>query len=146
MQLEISNMVLEDALLIEQNFSENFDKFWSINILKNDLQNENSYYIVAKLENEVVGFAGIKIILDEASIMNIAVKVSKRNLGIGSSLLEQLYNIAKEHSCKKITLEVNENNSVAIRLYEKHNFLRIGFRKKYYNNTDNAILMEKEIN
>ena len=38
-------------------------------------------------------------------------------------------------------LEVNENNIPAIKLYEKFNFQKVGLRKKYYNNIDNAILM-----
>lgn len=145
MDISINYMNLEDILSIESNFSEKFDKFWSINILKDDFNNEHSKYIVAKLNNEIVGFAGIKVILDEADIMNIAVRCDMRNLGIGSVLLEELLNLSKTLNCHKITLEVNENNLSAIHLYEKYNFKRIGFRKKYYNNTDNAILMEKTL-
>lgn len=48
--------------------------------------------------------------------------------------------MAKELSTS-ITLEVNENNLPAIHLYEKFNFKRLGLRKKYYNNTDNAVIM-----
>ena len=40
-----------------------------------------------------------------------------------------------------MNLEVNENNTSAIALYKKYNFKQVGLRKKYYNNTDNAILM-----
>ena len=42
----------------------------------------------------------------------------------------------------KITLEVNENNQYAIKLYKKFNFKEIGQRKKYYNGKDTAIIME----
>ena len=35
----------------------------------------------------------------------------------------------------------NENNTSAIALYKKYDFKQVGLRKKYYNNTDNAILM-----
>ena len=143
MEFEIDTMNLNDINLIESNFSENFDKFWSIDILKNDFNTENSKYIVAKIDNEIIGFAGVKIIFNEADIMNIAVKKNKRNLGIGSFLLEKLIEIATNLNCNDITLEVNENNLPAIHLYEKYHFERIGLRKKYYNNTDNAILMKK---
>lgn len=145
MNVNIGNMTLEDINLIETNFSENFDKFWSINILKEDLKNNSSRYIIAKIDNQIVGFAGIKIIFDEADIMNIAVKIDKRKLGIGSLMLQYLIHIANDFNCKVINLEVNENNIQAIHLYEKFDFKRIALRKKYYNNTDNAIIMQKQI-
>lgn len=145
MNIDITTMTFEDINLIEPNFSEQFDKFWSIDILKNDFENENSKYIVAKIDNKIVGFAGIKIIFDEADIMNIAVRINKRNLGIGSILLEKLIELSMVSNCTSITLEVNENNLPAIHLYEKYNFENIGLRKKYYNNIDNAIIMRKII-
>lgn len=145
MNIDINAMTFEDVNSIELNFSENFDKFWSIDILKNDVTNENSKYIVAKINDEIVGFAGIKIILDEADIMNIAVRIDKRKLGIGSILLEKLIELAINCNCSFITLEVNENNLPAIHLYEKYNFENIGLRKKYYNNIDNAIIMKKDL-
>lgn len=145
MEIDINVMTSEDIVSIEPNFSDNFDKFWSIDVLKHDFKDNHSRYVVAKINNEIVGFAGIKIILDEADIMNIAVKINKRKSGIGSVLLEKLLEIAKLSNCTSITLEVNENNLPAIYLYEKYHFERIGLRKKYYNNTDNAILMKKDL-
>ncbi len=94
-----------------------------------------------KTGNDIVGFAGILIIIDELNIMNIVTKKVCRNLGIGSSLLQFIINFARDNNCTSITLEVNENNLPAIRLYKKYNFKVVGLRKKYYNNIDNAILM-----
>ncbi len=145
MDINITTMTTQDIEQITENFSENFDKFWAINILQNDFASSNSIYIVAKVQNNVIGFAGIKVILDEADIMNIAVRTDKRSLGIGSLLLENLIQTAKQHACTKLTLEVNETNAPAIRLYEKYHFTRIGLRKKYYNNTNDAILMQKDL-
>ncbi len=77
--------------------------------------------------------------------MNIVVKKDKRNLGIGSKLLEEIIKKAIEINSKTITLEVNENNLPAIKLYEKYGFKQIGLRKKYYNNIDNAIIMTTSV-
>lgn len=145
MDITITTMTTQDVKQIAENFSENFDKFWSVDILQNDLTSSNSKYIVAKIQNTIVGFAGIKVILDEADIMNIAVRTDKRSLGIGSLLLEKLITTAQNLTCQTITLEVNETNLPAIRLYEKYDFKRIGLRKKYYNNTNDAILMQKDL-
>ena len=145
MKVNINTMSLDDISLIEPNFSQTFDKFWTIDILKNDFLSQNSKYIVATVDNEIVGFAGIKFILTDAEIMNIAVKIDKRNLGIGSILLVNLIQLANTYDCTSIFLEVNELNTAAIHLYEKYGFIRIGLRKKYYNNVDNAVIMKKEI-
>lgn len=141
MNIVIENMTLEDISNLETSFTQDFDSFWSINILKNDFSNAYSHYFVAKQDDEIVGFAGFIQILEEADIMNIVVKTNKRMLGIGCLLLNELIQKAKDLNCKVLTLEVNEYNIPAICLYEKYHFKRIGLRKKYYNNKDNAIIM-----
>src|SRR5699024_7041584 len=117
-------MTEADIEEISPHFQTEFDEFWNINNLKDDFQNPNSTYFVAKLDNEIVGFAGFLNICDEANIMNIVTKINKRHLGIGSKLLSQLITSAHEQNCKSITLEVNEHNTYAIHLYEKFNFKR----------------------
>ena len=83
--------------------------------------------------------------LDEADIMNIVVKKDFRHHGIGSLLLENLINYSKNINLKTITLEVNENNLSAIRLYDKFSFDKLGIRKKYYNGESDAIIMSKQL-
>lgn len=134
-------MTHEDLLYFEKNLITEFDDFWNYSILAQEFSNENTTYIVAKQNGKILGFAGILTIIDEANIMNIVTKKDKRNLGIGSLLLQHLINISKQKKLKSITLEVNEHNINAIKLYEKFNFDKIGVRKKYYNNTDSAIIM-----
>ena len=53
---------------------------------------------------------------------------------------------AKENKKSEIILEVNENNISAIKLYEKNGFKKYGLRTRYYNNTDNALIMNLKIN
>ena len=144
-KIKILPMSDSDIDAITPNFETEFDKFWNINTLKNDFANPNSTYIIAKLDDEIVGFAGFLKICDEANIMNIVTKVDKRLLGIGSKLMQALIDEAKKQNLTSITLEVNDKNFQAIKLYEKFGFKRIGLRKKYYNNTDDAILMVLEI-
>jgi len=140
--IEISEMSLTDFEEIQNILISDFDDFWNPETLKKELQNNNSYYIVAKINNNIVGFAGIKTVLDEADIMNIVTKKDLRNSGIGSALFSAIIDYAKTNNVKKITLEVNENNLSAIHLYEKFAFIKIAERKKYYNGTDTAIIMQ----
>jgi len=146
MDFKIDKMSLEDLISIKDILTTEFDDFWNYEILKSELESNNSYFFVAKnISGEIVGFAGIKIILDEADIMNIVVKKDFRNNGIGALLLDYLISYSKSIDLKTITLEVNEINIPAIKLYEKFNFEKLGIRKKYYNGKNDAIIMSKKI-
>ncbi len=141
MKLEISNMSLIDLQNIQDILLTEFDNFWSYTVFENELKNSNSEYFVAKHNTEIVGFAGIWKSLDTFHLTNIVTKISKRNLGIASALLEKIINVSKSESATSLTLEVNENNFNAIKLYEKYNFKKIGIRKNYYGQNKNAIIM-----
>ena len=144
MDLKIDKMSLEDLISIKDILTSDFDDFWNYEILKSELESSNSYFFVAKNNlDDIVGFAGIKVILDEADIMNIVVKKDFRNKKIGSLLLEHLISYSKNINLKNITLEVNELNIPAIKLYEKFAFSKLGIRKKYYNGENDAIIMSK---
>lgn len=137
----ISNMSKDDLLLLKHSLTDEFDDFWTYSILEQEFNNEHTTYVVAKENDCIVGFAGLQIILDEATVMNIVTKKSERKMGIGTLLLESLIELSKQKTLASITLEVNEKNIPAIKLYEKLQFKQVGIRKKYYDNTDAAILM-----
>ena len=143
--IKIEEMNLSHLEIIKNILTSEFDDFWNYNVLKEELENENSKYLVAKIDNEIIGFAGIKIILDEADIMNIVTKKSFRNNGIGSLLLKSLIELSKDLNLLSISLEVDETNIVAINLYKKFDFKEIGNRKNYYK-SHHAILMSKKLN
>lgn len=143
--LEIKEMTLSDLKQIKNILETEFDDFWNASVLESELKNTLSKYIVAKIENEIIGFAGVIDTLDQFEITNIVVKKSFRNNGVGNVLLTELIKLAKINNKDKIILEVNNTNEPAIKLYEKNGFKNIGFRKKYYNNTDDANIMTLQI-
>lgn len=140
--LIIEKMSIYDLDLISNILDTEFDDFWNYNILKNELENINSHYIICKLNDEIVGFAGISIILDIAELNNIVIKKSYRSSGISKLLLENLIDISKKNNCQKLNLEVSSKNIVAINLYKKYDFKQVGLRKNYYKNSD-ALLFTK---
>ena len=144
MDFDINYMNLSDLEDIKDILVSKFDDFWSYSVLIDELSSKNSIFFVAKNNQEIVSFAGIKIILDEAEIMNIVTKKEHRNQGIGKLLLERLLLEAKNKNIKRLNLEVNESNKIAIHLYEKFGFIQNGKRKNYYIDND-AILMSKII-
>ena len=144
--IEISEMTLIDLNNLSENLEEDFDNFWNIRTLELELKNENSSYFTIKRNSEILGFGGFWRSVDDVHLTNIVIKKSYRRNGLGSILLEHIINSAKLTEKKSITLEVNENNLNAKKLYLKYGFKILGIRKKYYNNEDNAIIMTLNFN
>ncbi len=134
-------MKLADLEEIKDILQTDFDDLWNFEIFKEELGNTNSRYLVLRYENEIVCFGGIKIILDEATLMDIVTKKNKRHQGFAKFVLNELLTIANEENCSSMTLEVRENNLPALHLYKQFGFEEVGKRKNYYKNGDTAILM-----
>lgn len=143
--IEISYMTQDDVSSIADTLESEFDDFWNANILKKEVQNPASIYIVAKCTKEIVGFAGIWDDTYNMNITNIVVKKTHRHKGIGKKLLNKLLQITKEKNKETITLEVNEQNKIAQELYKNAGFKIVGKRKKYYNGANDAIIMTMEV-
>ena len=120
-----------------------YDKFWNMNILKEEVNNSNSQYYAVLKDDEILAFGGLWFNIDEAHVMNIAVREDNRQKGLGTKLLQFLIELAKKKEKKCITLEVREDNKPAIKLYEKLNFEVVGKRRRYYDNSVDAIIMTK---
>ena len=90
----------------------------------------------------VTGFVGLWIMVDEAHVINIAVREPCRGQGIGELLLISAIDTAVALDAKVVTLEVRASNSVAQNLYAKYGFKNVGMRRGYYtDNREDAIIM-----
>lgn len=143
MNLKIVSMNKSHLDRLCRNLDE-YDEFWTKSILEDEINNENSKYFVAIDDrNEIVAFGGLWFNIDEAHVMNIAVKKEFRRNHIGTKLLNFLVEEAKKKKKDCITLEVREDNVPAIELYKKLEFTEVGRRRKYYNKLFDAIIMTK---
>ena len=145
MDITIKKMTKEHLWQIKDILQSEFDEFWNAEVLAKELENPLSTYIVALNKEQVVGYAGLWIPCEEGHVTNIVTKLDKRGNKIATKMLEELINIAKEKKLASVTLEVNVHNDIAIGLYQKYNFKEVGKRPKYYNNTDDAIIMTLDI-
>lgn len=109
---------------------------------KRDVSYTEGYCSFLAKEEEVIGYVGMKMVLDEADITNVAVLPSHRKKGIARKLLKQLLEEAKKQNLHRIYLEVRASNIAAVTLYEHAGFKEVGQRKNYYDNPrEDAILM-----
>ena len=118
-----------------------FSTPWSLESFQNDLTNDNAVYFCLEDDGKVIGYVGMWESFGEGNINNIAILPEYRRKGYAKLLLEHLISYGKEHKLTFLTLEVRESNEGARSLYQKMGFVRVGVRKKYYERTEDAILM-----
>lgn len=128
---------------------ENLPEAWSLSGIQDVLQYDDNIYYVAKQtdKGEIVGFAGIMLIVDEAELLNIAVRKDYQGQGIGQLLLKKVIEEGQARGAGRMLLEVRRSNISAIKLYYKNLFSVLGERENYYSNpTEDAIILEKKLN
>ncbi len=145
--IDITSMTITDLENIKTSLNIDFDDYWSYDVLLSELQSDNSKYFVAKniTDNTILGFIGIKQILDTADLMNIVVSKNFRNNGIARLLLNHILDYCKTSSISTLLLEVSKENEYAIKLYTSIGFKIISTRKGYYNGID-ALIMRLNFN
>lgn len=90
------------------------------------------------------GFIVYRVTLDEAELITIGVHPDARRGGIAATMIELMVRDLVARGVKQVFLEVAENNHPARALYERHGFVIVGRRPKYYDGID-AILMAREL-
>ena len=125
--------------------SSDFCAKWSGADFKSEIDNKFARIYTALCGKEIVGFAAFRFCGEEAELTNFAVKAQYRRRGVGGMLLAKCIESASAEGVKRLTLEVNAANCAAIALYEKFKFKTVNVRKKFYNNSQDALLMLREI-
>ena len=109
-----------------------FSRPWSRDMLKEELDNACSAFLVAEDEGKVVGYAGLQVVLDEGYIANVAVDPDYRRQGIATKLVQVYIDFARANKLAFLTLEVRPSNTAAIILYGRLGFRSVGRRRNYY--------------
>lgn len=119
-----------------------FATTWPDEAFLNELKtNRSAHYLVARQGEEVLGYAGVWLVLDEAHITAIAVDPARRGGGLGKRLLYHLLRSCQALGARWATLEVRVDNEVALKMYRRFGFARIGVRKGYYESGHDAVIM-----
>lgn len=92
------------------------------------------------------GYLLLMLSVDDAHLLNIAVRRDLQGQGVGRLLLTHAVELARDHGLHSILLEVRPSNDRAVTVYERFGFAGIGVRKGYYPAADNrredAIVMK----
>jgi ribosomal-protein-alanine N-acetyltransferase len=138
-------MKLEDLERVMAIEKESFADPWSRKSYEFEVAgNRFSIPIVLEFDHQIIGHAVVWKIFEEFHIATIAVAPEYRGQGWGKYLLSSLMEMAIE--AEYALLEVRPSNTSAIRLYEKFGFAKVGMRRHYYRNGEDAVIMRKEFN
>jgi ribosomal-protein-alanine N-acetyltransferase len=133
--------------------SVSYPRPWSQTVFESEIGQMRSgtrYYLVARRagdgsgrggRSEVVGYAGLWFAADEAHVTNVAVAAHEQRRGVASTLLLGLADEAVRRGCRAWTLEVRVSSTGAQELYRRFGFVPAGIRTRYYENTEDAIVM-----
>lgn len=94
--------------------------------------------------------AGYSLVLtrqgsDIARLYSIAIASTARGTGVGSLLLQDAMRCARDAGCRRMRLEVRDDNRSAIRLYESHGFRAWAREPDYYEDGAPALRYERAL-
>ena len=122
-----------------------FSDPWSENSIASELYNKLSVWLVAEIDDKVVGYVGSQTVLGETDMMNIATHPDYRNQGIATGLINCLINALTDRGSHSLMLEVRASNDAAKSLYQGLGFQEVGIRRNYYRNPkEDALILRKE--
>ncbi|NDJ59027.1 ribosomal protein S18-alanine N-acetyltransferase [Enterobacteriaceae bacterium 4M9] len=107
-------------------------------------QGERYFNLRLDVGDEMAAFAITQVVLDEATLFNIAVSPAFQRRGLGRALLEHLISELEQKQILTLWLEVRASNVAAIALYESLGFNEATIRRNYYptaNGREDAIIM-----
>ncbi len=146
LRVRISAMRTEDIPDAHEVERASFPVPWPAYALRQELEtNRLARYLVARVDGEVIAYAGLWMMVDEAHITTFAVLPAWRRQGVGSRLLLAMLDLAIELGATLATLEVRLSNLEARRLYERFGFRPVGVRPHYYSdNGEDALIMTSD--
>ena len=99
-------------------------------------------------DGDLVGYAVLMMVVDEAHLLNVTVLPEHQRRGLGSELLAHLLAVARGHGAVRMLLEVRPGNDSGFALYRRFLFSEIGRRRGYYpgdNGREDAIVMARDL-
>ena len=143
MSFLLRDLAFEDITTIGRLENELFPTdAWPIEMFYTEFfQPDTRRYLVAEVDGEAVGYAGLMVIDTTADIQTIGVLPRFEGRGIGRALLTELLEEARRRGADNVMLEVRADNPRAQALYVRFGFRKIHTRRKYYRDGVDAWVM-----
>lgn len=132
MNIKIRKMQLADIKQVTDLEKEVFQHPWTEEDFKKAITEHGAIYIIAEDQGEILGMCGVRNLLGDGEITNVAVKVSYRQKQVATKLMDFLMEEGYQSGIQAYTLEVRKSNTAAMRLYEKLGFETEGIRPGFY--------------
>lgn len=142
--ITVTPMRKRDLAEIEPIEQVSYPRPWTIGVFQSEIdmaRRGERVYLVARRDRRLVGYAGMMFAVGDAHVTNIATAPEHQRSGVATRLLAELAWAAIERGCEALTLEVRSSNTGAQELYRRFGFAPVGVRQKYYENTEDAIVM-----
>jgi ribosomal-protein-alanine N-acetyltransferase len=134
---------LSAVLAIEQSV---FTVPWTTGTFRTLMLRAGARLWVAEWDGEVIGYAAVWAVLDQAELGNVAVAPAHRRRGVASKLVETVLQWLEQRRVREVFLEVRASNREAQRLYERHGFRPVGRRKGYYSRPrEDALVLRRTV-
>ena len=145
-RLVIEPMTFDDLPAVQEIERASFTTPWPSHAYQAELEtNKLARYLVVRAGHEVIAYAGIWLLVDEAHITTFAVAPAWRRQRVGERLLLAVLDLSVARGAREATLEVRLSNLPARRLYEKYGFRPVGIRPRYYSDDhEDALIMTTE--
>jgi [ribosomal protein S18]-alanine N-acetyltransferase len=139
----IGPMTLADVEAAHEIERLSFATPWPAHAFEQELRgNRLARYLAAHAGDELVGFAGLWMMVDDAHVTTLSVHPDWRRRGVGRRLLLEMAELARAIGAWRITLEVRPSNAGARALYAEFGFVVAGRRAGYYSDDgEDALIM-----
>ncbi len=114
---------------------------WSSQGLVEFMKLPGAVALVSERRGQATGFILGRSTVDEAEVLNLAVRAECRKQGEGRALLKELLRRFVDLGVSRVFLEVRESNRGAMAFYEREGFRRTGRREGYYQDPREAALV-----
>ena len=117
---------------------------WTESQFQLELAKPYSHFLLLtddETDTNIAGYIVCWIMYDECQILNLAVDLPYRGLGLAKMMMRKAMVLASKKGIKKITLEVRKSNLAAIHLYQELHFIIIHVRKNFYSDGEDAYSM-----
>ncbi len=139
-------MVMEDIQAIMKLENSLYKTPWNEKMMVEELTtNKYAYIFILEEKNLIIGFYGIWIVNDYATVTKVSIMKELQGHGLGKVLMNDMIDRCQKANVVVIDLEVRKSNLSAISLYKSFDFVEVGIRKGYYSDGEDAIAMVKNL-